>query len=161
MHIVVTYLTLVTDSMELSPSREAATYAATQDLPRILRNPKVHYCGHKSPPLVPILSQTNLVSPRSNLILCTHPRLGLPSGLIPSGFPTNSLHAFLFFPIHATYPAHFTLLTCPFYFCLVSSTSHEAPHYATFSYFLSPHPSSVQYSSEHPVLKHPQSVFLL
>jgi hypothetical protein len=29
-------------------------------------------------------------------------RLGLPSGLFPSGFPTNNLNAFLFFPIRAT-----------------------------------------------------------
>jgi hypothetical protein len=32
---------------------------------------------------------------RSILILSTHLRLGLPSGLFPSGFPTNILYAFL------------------------------------------------------------------
>src|SRR5215510_13249971 len=30
---------------------------------------------------------------RSILILSTHLRLGLPSGLFPSGFPTNTLYA--------------------------------------------------------------------
>jgi hypothetical protein len=47
---------------------------------------------------------------QSNLILSTHLRLGLPSGLFASGFPTNILHACLFSPIRATCPAHLTLL---------------------------------------------------
>ncbi|PNF40281.1 hypothetical protein B7P43_G06544 [Cryptotermes secundus] len=36
--------------------------------------------------------------------------LGLPSGLLPSGFPTNILYAFLISPIRATYPIHLILL---------------------------------------------------
>jgi hypothetical protein len=35
---------------------------------------------------------------RPILILSTHLRLGLPSGLFPSGSPINKLYAFLFSP---------------------------------------------------------------
>jgi hypothetical protein len=43
-------------------------------------------------------------------MLTIHLRLGLPSGLFHSGYPTNNLYTFLFSPIRATCPADFILL---------------------------------------------------
>ena len=47
---------------------------------------------------------------RSNLILSTHLSLGLPSGLLPSGFSTKTLYTSLSSPKRATCPAHLILL---------------------------------------------------
>jgi hypothetical protein len=73
------------------------------------------YRIHKSLPPVPTLSRTNPVHITPSHLSKIHPniihlRLGLPSCLFPSGFPTNNLYTFLFSPIRATWPAHLILL---------------------------------------------------
>ena len=55
--------------MVQSPSWEANWFAASQEIPHISRNPKVHYRTHKHPPPVSILGQPNPVRiPTSHLL---------------------------------------------------------------------------------------------
>ena len=102
--------------MEQNPSWEANRFYASQEIPRILWNPKVHYRLYKFPPHVPVLSQINPVhapyptSWSSILILSSHLHLLFPSGVFPSGFPTKTLYKLLLFPTLATWPAHHILL---------------------------------------------------
>jgi hypothetical protein len=85
--VQVLFAYLLTYFMEQSPSWEANRFAASQEIHRILWNPKVHYRIHKCTPPVSILNQFNPV-----LILFSHLRLRLPSGLFPWGFPTKILY---------------------------------------------------------------------
>jgi len=60
---------------------------------------------------IPILSiSPHSTSWRSILILSTYLRLGLPSGLLHSGYPTKTLYTPLSSPIRATCPAYLILL---------------------------------------------------
>ena len=70
---------LLTYSMVQSPSWEANWFAASQGIPRILWNPKVHYRTHKRPPPVPILDQPNPVHIPTSHLLEIHPNIIHPS----------------------------------------------------------------------------------
>ena len=65
--------------MVQSPSWEANWFAASQEIPRILWNPKVHYRTHKRPPPVPILGQPNPVHIPTSHLLEIHPNIIHPS----------------------------------------------------------------------------------
>ena len=138
---------LLTYSMVQSSSWEANWFAASQEIPRISRNPKVHYRTHKRPP--PVISWASPIqsiyphptSWRSVLILPTHLYLGLPSGLLPSGFPSKTLYTPSPHPYapHAQPISFFSILFPTQYW--VRSTNHLALRYAISSIPPLPRPS--------------------
>ena len=102
--------------MQQTSAWEANRLSDSQEIPRNLYNPYIHYPIHKYPPTVPLLSQIYLVhtphsiSWKSILILFSHLRLGLPSGPFPSGYPTKNLYTPPLSPIRATCRPHLILI---------------------------------------------------
>ena len=102
--------------MVQSPSWEANWFAASQEIPRILWNPKVHYRTYKRPPTVPILGPPNPVHIPTSYLLEIHPNIihpstprspqWSPSLRFPHQDPIHPLSS----PICATCPAHLILL---------------------------------------------------
>jgi len=62
-----------------SPSWAANGFAASQEIPSISRNPKVHYRTHKRPPPVSILGQPIPVHIPTSHLLEIHPNIIHPS----------------------------------------------------------------------------------
>jgi hypothetical protein len=148
--------------MEQSSSWRANSHSASQT-PRLLWNPKVYYCVHKAPPLVPIPRQMHPVYKfplcflkiYSNIILPSTPR-GLPSCLFPSDFGTKMFYAFLISPmLHA--PLIWTSLISStniswrvqFMKLLIMQSSPASRHFL---------PLSNKYSPQHPVIRYSQSI---
>jgi len=78
--------------MVQSPSCEANWFAASQEIPRILWNPKVHYRTHKRPPPVPILGQPHPVHiPTSHLLEIHISRDASPRNTPPPGDPSGGV----------------------------------------------------------------------
>jgi hypothetical protein len=128
-----------TNSIEQSLCWEANSSSATQEIPRVLWNPKVYHRIHKSPPPAPILSHIDSVhahnssSWRPILTLSCHLILGLPCALLPSGYPIETLYESLLSPRRATWPVHFVLLD--FINRIISEwiSQHKGLSYVVFS----------------------------
>jgi len=67
-----------TYAMEKSPSWDANQFYASQEIPCIVWNPKVHYSIHKCTPPVPTLSQINPVHASTSHFLKIHLNIILP-----------------------------------------------------------------------------------
>ena len=132
--------TSLTNSMEQSPFWEA-----TQEIPRVLCNPKVHYRIYKSPPPVPILRHINPVhaSPSLFLIIIFNiillPTIRSSKSSLSFGFPIKILYACLPY-VPRDPPISFFLIWSHEWY-LMRSTEHKAPRYVVFSVPLSPRPS--------------------
>ena len=146
---------IFTYSIVQSPSWAANWFAASQEIPRISRNPKVHYRTHKRPPPVSILGQPDPVHIPTSHLLKIHPNIIHPSTprspqwSLSSGFPTRpytppSPHPYA---PHAQPIAFFSILSPAQYW--VRSTNHF--------YLVTPRSNN---SPQHHVLKHPQLPFL-
>ena len=97
------YTYLLTYSMVRSPSSEANWFAASQEIPRISRNPRVHYRIHKRPPTVSILGQPNpvhiltsyLLEIRPNIINPSRPRAQKQKSALEGEFSRNKIPPYM------------------------------------------------------------------
>jgi len=111
----------LTYSIEQSSSWEANWFSASQEIPRILWKPKVHYRIHKCPPPVPILRLIDAVHYPTFHFLKSHLNIILPSK------PGSSKWSLFFrfphqqpvytapLPVRVTCPAHLILLDWDLY----------------------------------------------
>jgi hypothetical protein len=108
---------LLTYSMEQSPSWQANCFVVSQEISRVLLNPKLHYHVHNCSLPVTILSQPNPVHTPTSHLLKIDPNIivpstpGSPQWLFLSGFPTTN-------PINASLLSHLRYMPRP---------SHSSP----------------------------------
>ena len=154
---------ILTYSMKQNPSWEANRLVASQEIPRILWNPKVHYRIHKCLPPVPILSQVDPVHIPTFHFLQIHLNIFLPS---KPGSPK--------WPLSLRFPQQTPVYTSPL------PHTHYMPRPFNSSWFYHPNdigrgveiikqfimqfsplpcypvPLRPKYFPQHPILKHPQ-----
>ena len=160
---------LPTYSMLESPSWEANRFATSQEIPRILCNPKVHCHVYNCPPPVPILSQIDPVHAQTSHILKIVFDTVLPSKPESSkwslffGFPHHNHVCTSSFPVRATRPAHPTRIIMDEQYSSLSSSLCSFLHSLVTWSLLDPNIllSTLLSNSQHPTLKLPQPTFCL
>ena len=140
-------------SMEQSPSWEASWFLAGQEIPRILWNPKVLYLIHNCPPPFPILSHINPVHALTSHFLKIY-----SSGLFHHvSLPKPCIHLYSSpFMLHAPHISFFLIWSLKLLgekYRSLNSSLCSVPHSPVLIPF---RPKYYQ----HPILTHPQSVFL-
>jgi hypothetical protein len=99
-------------SVEQSPFWAANWFSASQEIPCILWNPKVYYLVQKDRPPLDIMSLINPVHAslsyffQTHLIISSHLRLDLISGVFPSCLRTMNLYTPLLSPLRVTCLVH-------------------------------------------------------
>ena len=160
-------MSLLTYSMQHGPSWEASRFSASQEIPRILWNPKVHYCLHKCPPPVSILSQLDPVHtphitlPEDRLNIILPSASGSPQWSLSLRFPHQN-------PVHASPLHHPRYIPGPFHSSLfyhpqnigwgVQISKFLNIWFSLFPCYLIP--LRLICSPQLSILKHPQSLFL-
>lgn len=168
-----------TESMDQSPLCEA------DRLVKFLNN---QYHVHKTPPLVPVLSHMNSVHPLPSCLFKIHFSVIFPSmpasqsDMDPVDLPVRTLYACVMVSCHLpcwSYPpwsdnpiisnnhriksvqhdTHSIYLLFTVHKKKLSVRDHESPHCAVFSSFLFISHVS-RYLTVHPLLEHPQSLFI-
>ena len=156
---------LKANSIEHSPSWKADQFSASQEIPRLLWKPKVHYHIQNCPNLSLSWASSIQSTPpyptpwRSTLLLSSHRHLGLPSGFFPSGFPTKHLYTPLLSPTLVTCLANLILIDL--FNLTIFGEQYRSLSSLLCSFLHSPViPLRTKYSPQHPILKHPQPTFL-
>jgi hypothetical protein len=137
-------LTKITNTMEPSSSWEANSHSASQKIPRLLWNPKVHCrdqnACHLSMFLARCMKSTPSYPTSRRCYIIIHPSTFRSyEWFFSSDIQTKRFYAFHMFAMCGTCPAHLILLDLNTVIILILITYYEALYYAV----ISPRPPSL------------------